>query len=235
MNEGLPILSIIVPVLNEEGALPGCLGALAQGGRFLPAHEVMVVDGGSRDQTCEVARQFGAKVVLASKRGRAFQMNEGALTARGEWLFFVHADSTVTEGACRKLRRVIEEKRWAGGCFSQKIDHTNLIYAYLAWTGNVRAKLKKIFYGDQAIFVRKEIFEKIGGYPPIPILEDVVFSQKLRQAGEVSIQKEKVVSSPRRWEKMGLVATTLLYAKVRRGFARGIAPEKLKEIYLDVR
>ncbi len=230
-----PILSIILPVFNEGLALPSCLDALKFGADSLPAHEILVVDGGSSDKTCEIAAKYGAKVIPAKQKGRAFQMNEGAEAAQGKWFFFVHADSMVSLQACQKLNHIILEKRLVGGCFSQAIDHKSPLYAYFAWTGNVRAKIQKIYYGDQCIFVTKEAFEKAGKYPPIPIMEEVVFTEKLRDVGLVEIQKEKVVSSPRRWEKMGIWKTVLLYSKIRRGFAKGIPPEQLKEIYLDVR
>jgi len=226
-------LSIIIPVLNEEKALPSCLKALKEGGPFLPEHEVIVADGGSTDKTCRIAKEFAQ--VIQAPRGRAAQMNEGAKVAKGEWLFFLHADSQVTPKSCRKLAQIIQENKLIGGCFSQKIDHPNPVYAYLAWTGNVRARITKVFYGDQAIFVRKDIFDKLGGYPAIPIMEEVVFTRKLREVGPVAVQREKTISSPRRWEKLGILKTTLLYFKVCRGFAKGIAPEKLKEIYLDIR
>lgn len=226
-------LSVIIPVLNEEAALPGCLKALKENGVFLPSHEILVVDGGSHDKTLSIALKEAE--LIQSPKGRALQMNEGANQAKGEWLWFVHADTTVTPGACKKLKKIIEDNRLIGGCFSQKIDHKNPFFAYIAWTGNVRARLNKTYYGDQGIFVRKDIFQKLGGYPPIPIMEEVVFSRKLKETGPIAIQREKLISSPRRWEKMGLIRTTLLYAKVRRGFAKGISPEKLKEMYLDVR
>lgn len=228
-------LSIILPVLNEQEALPSCLQALKEGAFYLPPHEVLVVDGGSVDSTCAIAEKYGATVVEAQQKGRAFQMNEGAVLAKGDWLLFLHADSTMSSQACQRLTQVIQENRLIGGCFSQKIDHKNPLYSYFAWTGNVRAKIKKVYYGDQSIFVRKDAFEKAGKYPLIPIMEEVVFTEKLREVGPVAIQKEKVISSPRRWEKMGLWKTVLLYAKIRRGFARGVSPEQLKEIYLDIR
>lgn len=231
-------LSIIIPVLNEEKALPVCLVDLKSKTDLLPEHELIIADGGSDDGTRAIAEMSGVKF-LEAPRGRGPQMNAGAAVAKGEWLLFLHADSRLTTAAARRLNQICHPERsegsLVGGCFSQKIDHPNPVYAFIAFTGNLRARLSRIFYGDQGIFVRRAVFESIGGFPPTPILEDIAFTEKLRSAGPVAIQREKIISSPRRWEKTGILRTTLLTRRVVRGYRRGIPPARLKEIYLDVR
>lgn len=227
-------LSIIIPVINEEEALPRCIASLREVAGELPTHEIIVVDGGSADRTREWAQNCSVRL-LSAPRGRGPQMNVGAAVAQGVWLLFLHADCRLSPQVCRRLRQICSENSLAGGCFSQTIDHPNPIYRWIAWTGNARARIQKIFYGDQGIFVRRDIFNTLGGYPNFPILEDVAFTEKLRAAGSVAVQKEKILCSARRWEKTGIFSTTLLYFRVLRGYRRGLSPQTLKEIYVDVR
>lgn len=223
------MVSVIIPVYNEEAAIEKALRSLPDTDEL----EVIVVDGGSADKTVELARPFQVRIVSASKN-RALQMNVGAGEANGETLLFLHADTILEEGALEAVQDCANTG-YVGGCFTHKIDSDRIIYRIIEASGNLRAKLFGVFYGDQGIFVRKDVFIKMGGFDDVRLFEDVIFSKRLRREGKVRVLRKRAYCSPRRWEKQGVVRATLVNWLVTIGFLLGVSPSRLKRVYWDVR
>ena len=223
------MISVIIPVFNEEEIL------LKNAGRFKDLKkdtELIFVDGCSDDQTVELASRIGK--VLIGEKGRARQMNLGAKTARGDILLFLHADSFLNNGALDSVREYIK-RGGVGGCFSQRIYNEHSVYRFMEMKGNIRAKKKKIFYGDQGIFVRRDVFFVLGGFPEVPVMEDVLFSKKLRRAGKVACLDDIISVSARRWEKHGFFMTNFLYSLMAALFSMHIPLGVIKYFYKDKR
>ncbi len=223
------MISIIVPVHNEEKIIKQFLSSFS----YNYSLEVIVVDGQSSDQSKEFAKSFPIKVVKGIKN-RAQQMNSGARAAKGDILLFLHADCLIENDSLNKIVQALNNG-YIGGCLSQKIDSPKLIYRFIEVSGNIRARLFKIFYGDQAIFVRKDIFLRIKGFDNVDLFDDVLFSKKLNKMGKVCVLNDKVYSSCRRWARQGIIKTTLINWLLSLGFFIGIAPHILKKIYNDNR
>ena len=223
------MVSVIIPTYNEESTIQRLLKSLSSDN----VSEVIVADGGSSDRTKELAQQYPVKVIECVKN-RALQMNEGARQAEGNTFLFLHADSILENNSFNPINQNIN-KGFIGGCYSQRIDSSKIIYRLIESSGNIRAKLSKIFYGDQAIFVRKDIFSKIGGFDLVDIFEDVLFSKKLKRIGRTTVLSQRVLNSPRRWEKQGIIKATLIYWFLSVGFILRVPFRILKKIYNDVR
>ena len=223
-------ISVIIPTLNEEATLRKNLVRLKRGSGV----ELIVVDGGSRDDTLRIARDFTRKV-YSSLPGRARQMNEGARHAEGEILFFLHADSRLSPGALGKIAPLFSNPAIAAGAFSLDIDSGKWPLRLIALLANWRTRISGIPYGDQGLFLLKETFEKIGGYPDIPIMEDVQIARQIRKIGKIRILSEKLATSPRRWEKEGIFFTTLRNRLLMIGHFLGISPQRLAGYYKNIR
>jgi rSAM/selenodomain-associated transferase 2 len=224
------MISVIVPVYNEEAMLRKndiYYQMLSQ------SSELIFVDGGSDDKTVALACKIGR--VVKARKNRAAQMNAGAYAAKGKILLFLHADAIVQQRHLEKLEEFVKSKNLIGGCLTQVLDEKGVIYRWIAFTGNARAKVTKIFYGDQGIFVRKGIFKKLGGFPEVKICEDILFTKKLREAGKVSVLPFSVLCSARRWKKQGVFKTFFMNTRITSALAFGVHPNKLKIIYDDVR
>lgn len=191
-------LSVIIPTLNEAETLPHLLAPLRAGG----VSEILVVDGGSHDGTPAIARKFGV-TCLASTQGRAAQLNQGAAAARGNWLWFLHADTALPADWQKQLRRAMEDPAIVGGGFHSAIDAPGAGYRFLDAWGWLRAKIQRGLYGDQGIFVRRDLFERLGGFAGIPGCEDVEFSRRMQRAGRVVILSGPIRPSARRWQRNG--------------------------------
>ncbi|AKA68271.1 TIGR04283 family arsenosugar biosynthesis glycosyltransferase [Clostridium scatologenes] len=224
------MVSIIIPVLNEEKNIEK---SLIQFNRLKGDKEIIVVDGGSSDSTKQIAKRF-AKVVL-SEKGRANQMNKGAAKARGDILWFVHLDSIVNEDSIEKIQLAIDEK-YVGGGFSLKFyDYDTLFMKYISTTSNLRAKYLGLYFGDQGIFVRRDVFEGVGGYPKQEIMEDWEFSLLIKKMGNLKLINTTIGTSARRFKNGGQLKTHLLMHKIKLLYLLGTPTDKLAKIYKDVR
>ena len=195
------MISIVIPALNEEMALPRTLAALReQRGSF----EVMVVDGGSSDRTREIAAAGPRVRLISSARGRAVQMNAGARAARGEILLFLHAESVLPQGSIAMLNALEAHRDCVWGGFRQRFSGDDWRLRLISRLHNWRCRLSRVFYGDQAMFVRSALFHALRGFPEQPILEDVALSEKLRAVAPPMLLDEHVVTDARKFLKMGI-------------------------------
>jgi rSAM/selenodomain-associated transferase 2 len=220
-------LSIIVPALDEAAGIEATLAAV-QPARSKGA-EVIVVDGGSGDATRELAAPLADRVI-ESPRGRAVQMNAGAREAAGDVLLFLHADTLLPEGAFEAVRAAIESGR-AWGRFDVVIAGADPMLAVVAAFMNARSRLTRIATGDQAIFATRSAFEAAGGFPEIPLMEDVAITRVLARRSEPACLRERVVTSGRRWTQRGTLRTILLMWRLRLAYALGADPQQLARRY----
>jgi rSAM/selenodomain-associated transferase 2 len=221
-------LVIVIPALDEAANLARLLPDLA---RDCPGAAIVVVDGGSRDDTAAVvARQPGARL-LASERGRALQMNHGAREADGDTLLFLHADTRLPEGAAGAIEAALAEPGVVGGRFDVRFDNEGALFRTIAWFMNARSRASGICTGDQAIFVRRADFEAIGGYPEIPLMEDIELSRRLKRRGRLRALRLRVTTSARKWEREGPLRTIGLMWALRFLHFCGVAPARLHRWY----
>jgi len=228
------MISIIVPVLNEEAALPVLLKQLE---KLEDDFELIISDGGSTDKTLTIAKKHYSKGARAinSPCGRARQMNAGARVASGDLLLFLHADTYLPQDALRAIVDSMHDEEIAGGRFKLKLDNPALPYRLVGAMINMRDKLFGGFTGDQAIFIRKTVFERLGGFREIDLCEDLDMARRLKKEGRVIRLPLPVTTAARRWEKSGLVKTILLMWLIRILFYAGVSPERLAKLYADVR
>jgi len=220
-----PILSVVMPVLNEAAGIEEALRALAP----LRARgaEVIVADGGSTDGTPALARPL-ADHVLAAPRGRAAQMNAGAAVAHGDLLLFLHADTRLPPEADRLVNDALMGHLW--GRFDVRFDERG-IFALIAFTMNLRSRMTGIATGDQAMFVTRAAFARTGGFPPIALMEDVALSAALKRLGRPAALHARVTTAARRWRRHGIARTVLLMWRLRLAYFCGADPEKLARLY----
>ncbi len=220
------MLSVIVPTLNEAGTVQGLLLAL-QPWRGT-ACEVIVVDGGSRDGTPALAAPLADRV-LTSRPGRARQMNAGAAAARGDQLWFLHADSRPPRDAVPALSAALERAGW--GRFDVRLSGGHPLLRVIERAMNLRSRWSGIATGDQGLFVHRDRFALVGGYPEIALMEDVALSRSLKRFGRPACLHTPLVTSSRRWERDGILRTVLLMWSLRLRYALGAAPEALAQRY----
>ena len=215
-------VSIVIPALNEASIVAGTVEH-ALGHR--PA-EVIVADGGSSDGTAEAARRAGASVVRAPA-GRAAQQNAGAAAAQGDTLLFLHADTRLPDVALARVRRVLEDPAVALGAFGLGFDRDDVGTRFLVFGADLRMRLFALPYGDQALFLRRETFDRLGGFREIPIMEDLCLVRRAKRLGRIVIASERVRTSPRRYDRNGLLRNMLLNWQATSLFALGVGPERL--------
>ena len=221
-------ISIILPVLNEAAHIVAGLEALQP---LRDQHcELIVVDGGSQDRTVELAEPLADRVILSPK-SRAAQMNAGAQQASGSILWFLHADSQPPPTATNLIRAALSNPRRHWGRFDVRLSGRQAGLRVVETLMNIRSRLTGIATGDQGIFVRRERFEQMGGYPPIALMEDIALSRSLKQLSRPVCLRPPLTTSSRRWERDGLTRTILLMWRLRLAYSVGVDPERLARIY----
>ena len=221
-----PEISIIIPTLNEGPALSRTLNRIGR-----PAdQEIIVVDGGSRDDTCSLAASLGARV-LHSPPGRAVQMNRGADQAVGDLFLFLHADTLLPSGYTDYIRETLARPGVVAGAFRLCLEPRLTGLSLIEWMANLRAEKWHLPYGDQGLFLAAKTFRETGGYPQIPFMEDVEIVRRLRRRGKVALAPVAVITSARRWQMVGVWRNTLLNQLLLMGFFAGLSPERLSRWY----
>jgi len=225
-----PLISVIVPTLDEERVLAPTLQCARQPG----VQEIIVVDGGSTDATCALA-QAGADRIMSARRGRAAQMNAGAAVARGDILLFLHADTLVPAGFAQAVITACATAEVIGGRFDVNLTASSPLIQLVGVLMNWRSRLTGIATGDQAIFIRREVFQRLGGYRDIPLMEDIDLSRRMKQTGRIACLRERVTTSARRWQQDGAVRTILLMWSLRLLYFLGASPARLARVYANTR
>lgn len=222
--------SIIIPVLNESDRINALIERL-RNQRFESSYEVIVVDGDPQGGTVKAIQSEGVVTIIAEK-GRGRQMNAGAVAACGDILIFLHADTTLPDGALKKISRALERQNYVGGAFDLKIDSDRLFLKYISVRASLRSRWNRIPYGDQAIFMRKQYFDQIGGFKDIPLMEDVELMRRIKKDGrKITILPDKVTTSARRWQRDGAIYTTVRNQVLVALFRLGVSPDRLAKHY----
>lgn len=230
-------IALIIPVLNEQATLPRLLTNV----RSMGFDEIIVVDGGSQDRTLESVKPFlahtspGGVQLLSSARGRAVQMNAGASNARAEVLVFLHADTNLPESAVQHIQQAMADVSCVGGRFDVRFPVDTGWAWLISRMMNLRSRWSGICTGDQTMFVRRSIFERLGGFADMPLMEDIEFSGRLKKTGRVAALREKVTTSFRRWERGGPLRTILRMWTLRFLYWIGINPKTLGQFYDETR
>lgn len=221
------LISVIVPVLNEAARLPRLIQELSA----FNFAQIIIVDGGSSDGSQELLRDLPSPFqAIDCEPGRARQMNTGAGIAKHDVLLFLHADTQLPSNAVDEILHV---KQW--GRFDVRFASASRLMSVIAVFMNARSRLTGVATGDQAIFVERALFESIGGFPTIPLMEDVAISRLLKHQAKPHCSKAQVTTSARRWQEQGVIKTVLQMWWYRLAYFFGVSPEKLKQGYRDVR
>ncbi len=221
-------LSIIIPVLNEQALIVPCLQAL----QYLRdcGHELIVVDGGSTDQSAVLAEPYADKVYV-SAQGRALQMNVGASKAAGSLLLFLHVDTRLPQQVHTLLAQALAQSNKCWGRFDIRLSGASHCFRLVEFMINIRSKISAVATGDQCLFVDTELFRNIGGYEEIPLMEDVALSKKLRGISWPLCIADVAVTSSRRWEEQGILKTLFLMWRLRLAYFLGADPQRLAHAY----
>jgi rSAM/selenodomain-associated transferase 2 len=251
-------VSVIIPTLNEAACLRETLSAL----RKLQPHEIIVVDGGSQDATCEIASQilnskfefpdpktnyrdsvsdvnFSLRIsnfkLFHSPPGRAHQLNLGASHATGETLVFLHADCQLEASGLEAAEKCLSVDSIVAGCFTMQVCGPGRLYRLIDSCATARVRLSGLIYGDQGLFLRRDLFHRLGGFPDIRLMEDLFFSRTLSQHGRVAVLPNRIFVSPRRWQRTGLIRQSLRNWLLTALAAGGVHPDRLAVFYPHIR
>jgi rSAM/selenodomain-associated transferase 2 len=237
------VISIVIPTLNESVYLADTLQSIFDA--ISNPIQVVVVDGGSIDNTVEIATTFGVQVLLCGN-GRSYQMNAGAAVATGDILMFLHGDTLVPIGFDRWVEDCVnlpksplpkerKQEQSIAGAFNLKINSDRSGLRWVEWGVKIRSKFFNLPYGDQALFLKSSTFHELGGFPELPIMEDFVFVRSLLKHGKITIVPAAVTTSARRWEQQGIFKTTIINQIMILGYYLGISPHRLKQWYRSTR
>lgn len=221
-----PVISIVILTLNEAESIAACM----KSARTCTESEIIVADGGSSDGTREVVKAFGAKLLTVTG-GRAKQANAGASTARGNVFLFLHGDTSLPKGFDQHILRLLAKPGTVAGAFALAIDSPEIGLRIIEKLTNFRSRFFQLPYGDQAIFLGADIFRSVGGFPEIPIMEDFLFMTRVKKEGRVEIASAAVITSARRWLRLGILKTTLINQAVLLAYFLGSDPERLARWY----
>ncbi|MBT6155009.1 MAG: glycosyltransferase family 2 protein [Planctomycetaceae bacterium] len=223
-------ISIIIPTLNEADRIADVVGRAQALGDDC---EVIVVDGGSDDATMSCAQ--AADICLQVPQGRASQQNAAVQTATGDVLLFLHADCWLEEGALQAVRLALADESIVGGCFRQAIEAAGMRFRLLEWGNALRVKTCKWAYGDQGIFIRRDIFESLGGFPDVRLMEDLLLMKRLKKVGRIALLEQRIHVSARRWQQRGVIRQTLRNWSLIILAQCGVSPNRLAGFYPHVR
>jgi rSAM/selenodomain-associated transferase 2 len=219
-------ISIITPVLNEEQHLTRFLDSLSTANIY----EHILVDGGSTDQTCSLIKNYPVRLIHSAP-GRGTQQNVGAAAASGDILLFLHCDTLLPEHFAQDIEQILQQPGIAAGAFLLAIAHTNRAYRIVEWGANLRSRLLQLPYGDQALFMKKSDFISAGGFPNQPILEEIPLLKRLRKLGKIALTTTTVTTSARRWQRLGIVKTTMRNQEILLKLYLGYPPSQLAKLY----
>lgn len=221
-------LSIIIPALNEEDFIEECLRSALAAGSDL---EVVVVDGGSTDSTLEKISHFPQVRTLTSKKGRGAQMNRGGEEVSGEVLLFLHADCRLPPHAADAIEKALDDPQTVGGFFKVQFVEKGLRFRLIDLLLNLRASYTRGGTGDQGIFVRRAVFDRLGGYTDIPLFEDLDLIRRMKRIGRIAVIDSPIRASARRWVEHGYLKTVLLMWSLRLLYLAGVPPSRLARLY----
>jgi rSAM/selenodomain-associated transferase 2 len=219
-------ISVVIPALNEESSIAVAVRSAVQAG----AGEIIVVDGGSQDDTIGAARQAGATKIVRSLPGRGVQLNSGVVLVdfHQRVVLFLHADNALDPNC---LEQICDREESIWGAFRQRIESPATIYRWIEWGNAMRVRLRRMPFGDQAVFVRKEVLDRQGGFEEIPLMEDVALSRRLRRIAKPVLLPGPVQVNARRWQGRGPIRQTLRNWWIQLAYAAGVSPQRLKEWY----
>ncbi len=224
-------ITIIIPVINEEKIIKNILNYLLK----YPSIEAIFVDGGSQDNTIDIIKKSGLKLICSPILCRSSQMNLGAKEAKGDILLFLHGDTFLPENFPQIIIKTIEKKDFVAGAFQLKIDSPKKVFRWLECLVKWRSHFFALPYGDQGIFLTKQQFEMVNGFEDLVIMEDFALMKKLKKIGKIYLTSEAVTTSARRWEKLGILKTTMINQIMIIGYYLGIENQKLANIYRKIK
>ncbi len=217
-------ISVVVPTLNEAETIERCVQSAQHAG----AEQIIIADGGSIDATVDAAQRAGATDLVHSDPGRGIQMNQGAALATNEMILFLHADNRLS-GEC--LNQICDHPGLVWGAFRQRIDAPHNSYRGLEFGNAMRVSVRGMPFGDQAIFVRREVFEQQGRFAELPLMEDVDFSRRMRKLAKPALLDGPVIISARRWQENGIVRQTFRNWMIQVAYKCGVSTDRLAEFY----
>lgn len=223
-------IAVIVPVLNEQGALPALIKRIDA----MPYDDVVIVDGGSTDGSCLILDASALRWITAPS-GRAAQMNAGAILCRSDILLFIHSDTEIDACCFAAIKAAMQDSATVAGRFDVTLSGRHPAFRIIERLINLRSRLSGISTGDQCLFVRRSVFERMGGFALQPLMEDIEFSKRLKRRGRIACLHQRVTTSSRRWQQHGIIKTVLLMWRLRLLYWLGVPAERLAAAYRQVR